>query len=348
MIIMPNESFIKFKTLQLRKKFSNTIKFLIFFFAGIFLFWMAYRGQSASELWHVLKNDVNYWWILLSLFCGLLSHISRALRWNLLIESLGKKPKIGNTFLAVMVGYFANLALPRMGEISRCGIMKKYEKISFSQLIGTVVLERMFDVIMLLICLLIAFLTQFSVILKFFTNNPEIGINLSKIFSSFYTILVLLAGFITAFFLHKKFKNSLFLERVKQIFMHFATGFKSIKKIKHKWIFVLHTVFIWLMYYLMTYVCFFGFEFTSNLSALAGLTVFVMSAFGMVAPVQGGIGAWHFMVIGTLLVYLPQVSEIEIMSRSFALVVHGSQTAMIIILGTLSVIALPFFNLKNK
>ena len=96
----------------------------------------------------------------------------------------------------------------------------------------------------------------------------------------------------------------------------------------------------------MTYVCFFSFGFTSNLPALAGLTVFVMGSFGMVAPVQGGIGAWHFMVIGTLLIYLPEVNNIENMTRSFALVVHGAQTAMIIILGSLAIVALPFAN-KN-
>jgi len=331
----------------LKKKLANTLKFLIFFSIGASLFWITYRDQNASELIHTIKNDVNYYWILLSLFFGLLSHISRTIRWNLLIESLGKKPRTVNTFLAVMVGYFANLALPRMGEISRCGIISKYEKISFSQLVGTVVLERVLDIIMLIVFLLIALSTQFSVIANFFANNPEVSEKLSNVFASAYTLYTLIAITLAIWLLRKKFRHTGFFKKIDQTLQNFMDGFRTIKKIENKWPFILHTVFIWVMYYLMTYICFFSFGFTSNLPALAGLTVFVMSAFGMVAPVQGGIGAWHFMVIGTLLVYLPGVNNIESMSRSFALVVHGAQTAMIIIVGALSVIALPFANRKE-
>jgi len=265
----------------------------------------------------------------------------------MLIESLGKKPRTINTFLAVMIGYFANLLLPRMGEISRCGLISKYEEISFSKLIGTVVLERVLDIIMLMIFLLIALSTQFSIISNFFSNNPEVSTKLSAIFASANTLYVIGIGLLLIWFLRKKFKNTIVFKKIDKTLTNFMDGFRTIKKLDNKWPFVLHTVFIWIMYYLMTYICFFSFGFTSNLPAIAGLTVFVMGSFGMVAPVQGGIGAWHFMVIGTLLVYLPGVANIENMTRSFALVVHGSQTAMIIILGALSVIALPIANRKQ-
>ena len=330
----------------MKKKLANTIKFLIFFSISSFLFWWVYRGQNTSELLFTIKNKVNYYWIILSLFFGLLSHISRTIRWNLLIESLGKKPRTINTFLAVMVGYFANLALPRMGEISRCGIISKYEEISFSKLVGTVVLERVLDIIMLLIFLLIALSTQFSVISDFFTNNPQVSENLSNVFASAYTLYVIIALSVLIWLLRKKFKNTVVFKKIDNTLTNFMDGFRTIKKLDNKWPFILHTVFIWIMYYLMTYICFFSFGFTSNLPAIAGLTVFVMGSFGMVAPVQGGFGAWHFMVIGTLLVYLPGVANIESMSKSFALVVHGAQTAMIIIVGSLSVIVLPFANRK--
>jgi uncharacterized protein (TIRG00374 family) len=265
----------------------------------------------------------------------------------MLIESLGKKPRTINTFLAVMVGYFANLALPRMGEISRCGLISKYENISFSKLIGTVVLERVLDIMMLIIFLLIALGTQFSIISHFFSNNPEVSSKLSNIFASANTLYVIIAFSLIVWLLRKKFKNTNTFKKVDQTLSNFMAGFRAMRALDHKIYFILHTVFIWIMYYLMTYICFFSFGFTSNLPAIAGLTVFVMGSFGMVAPVQGGIGAWHFMVIGTLLVYLPGVSNIESMSKSFALVVHGAQTAMIIILGTLSVIALPIANRKQ-
>ena len=328
----------------MKKKLANTIKFLLFFSVSSFLFWWVYREQNTAELLFTIKNKVNYYWIAFSLFFGLLSHISRTIRWNLLIESLGKKPRTINTFLAVMVGYFANLALPRMGEISRCGIISKYEDISFSKLVGTVVLERVLDIIMLLIFLLIALSTQFGVISDFFTNNPQVSENLSNVFASSYTLYVIISISIAIWALKKKFKDTVVFKKIDNTLNNFSDGFKTIKKLDNKWPFILHTVFIWIMYYLMTYICFFSFGFTSNLPAIAGLTVFVMGSFGMVAPVQGGFGAWHFMVIGTLLVYLPNVANIESLSKSFALVVHSAQTAMIIIVGALAVIALPIVN----
>lgn len=331
----------------MKKNLIHIVKFLFFFSISSFLLWYVYRGQNASELFYTIKNEVNYLWILLSLFFGLLSHISRTLRWNMLIESLGKKPRTVNTFLAVMVGYFANLALPRMGEISRCGVISKYEEISFSKLVGTVVLERILDIIMLIIFLLIALSTQFSEIAHFFTNNPEVSSKLSGVFASLNTLFFLIGISLIIWILRTKFKNSLVFKKIDTILSNFMDGLRTIKKLDNKIPFILHTIFIWVMYYLMTYICFFSFGFTSNLPAIAGLTVFVMGSFGMVAPVQGGIGAWHFMVIGTLLVYLPEVANIENMSRSFALVVHGAQTAMIIILGAISVIALPLANRKQ-
>ena len=330
----------------MKKKLVHIIKFLIFFSISSFLFWWTYKGQNFSELQTTLKTQVNYYWILLSLFFGLLSHISRTIRWNLLIESLGKKPRTVNTFLAVMIGYFANLFLPRMGEISRCGLISKYEDISFSKLVGTVVLERVLDIIMLLIFLLIALSTQFSIIADFFTQNPRVSENLSNVFASSYTLYFIISVSLIIWILRKKFRDTIVFKKIDATLKNFADGFRAIKKLENKWAFVWHTVFIWIMYYLMTYICFFSFGFTSNLPAIAGLTVFVMGSFGMVAPVQGGIGAWHFMVIGTLLVYLPEVANIETMSKSFALVVHGAQTGMILILGALSIIALPIANRK--
>ena len=331
----------------MKKILSQGIKFLIFFSISAFLFWLIYRGQDTSEIFKILKNEVNYFWILVSLFFGLLSHISRTLRWGMLIEPLGKKPRLVNTFLAVMVGYFANLALPRMGEISRCGVISKYEDISFSKLIGTVVLERALDIVMLLLFLLLAMVTQFEVLSDFMTRNPQVSNKLSSVFASASTMYVLIGIAVIIFVFRKKFKHTSLYKKIRVTLSNFMDGFKAIGKLDNKLTFVLHTVFIWVMYYMMTYICFLSFGFTSNLPALAGLTVFVMGSFGMVAPVQGGIGAWHFMVIGTLLIYLPEIPEIEKLTRSFALVVHGAQTAMIILLGALSVIALPFVNRKK-
>jgi glycosyltransferase 2 family protein len=301
---------------------------------------MVYKDQDFKRIKSILTNDVNYFWIVVSLFIGLLSHISRTIRWNLLIEPLGRKPRLLNTFLAVMVGYLMNLALPRMGEISRCGVIARYEKISFTKLVGTVVTERLIDVLMLLILLIIVVLTQFGQVLEFLNNNPGVNEKLQKVIFS----PILIGGLV--FFLailwisRHKIRESSLTKKVMGFVRQFVEGFRSIGKMKKKGSFIFHSVFIWVMYYLMTYLIFFSFGFTSHLGPLAGLTVFVLGSFGMVAPVQGGIGAWHFMVIEGLALYGVDKAD----GKVFALLAHGTSTLMLIVLGLIGVIALPFVN----
>ena len=137
----------------MNKSIHKGLRILLFLSIGIVILWWLYRDMNPDELLRIIKNDVGYGWIILSLILGLLSHISRTIRWQMLIEPVDKRPGVVNTFLAVMIGYLANLAIPRMGEISRCGVLSKYEKVSFSRLVGTVVTERVLDLIMLLLAL---------------------------------------------------------------------------------------------------------------------------------------------------------------------------------------------------
>ena len=324
----------------MKQNILKTLKFLSFFLLGIFIFWMVYKDQDFNRIKSILTNDVNYFWIVASLFLGLLSHVSRTIRWNLLIEPLGRKPRILNTFLAVMVGYLMNLALPRMGEISRCGVIARYEKISFTKLVGTVVTERLIDVLMLLILLVIVVLTQFGQVLEFLNNNPEVNEKLQKVFFSPILIGGLVFFLAVLWISRHKIRESSLTKKVMGFVGQFVEGFRSIGKMKKKGSFIFHSVFIWVMYYLMMYLIFFSFGFTSHLGPLAGLTVFVLGSFGMVAPVQGGIGAWHFMVIEGLALYGVDKAD----GKVFALLAHGTSTLMLIVLGLIGVIALPFVN----
>jgi hypothetical protein len=301
---------------------------------------MVYKDQDFNRIKSILTNDVNYFWIVASLFIGLLSHVSRTIRWNLLIEPLGRKPRILNTFLAVMVGYLMNLALPRMGEISRCGVIARYEKISFTKLVGTVVLERLIDVLMLLVLLAIVVLTQFGQVLEFLNNNPEVNEKLQKVIYSPVLIGGLLLFLAVLWISRHKIRESSLMQKAMGFVGQFVEGFRSIGKMKKKGLFIFHSVFIWVLYYLMMYVIFFSFGFTSHLGLLAGLTVFVLGSFGMVAPVQGGIGAWHFMVIEGLALYGVDNAD----GKVFALLAHGTSTVMLIVLGLIGLIALPFVN----
>jgi len=327
----------------LRLKILKLLQFLAFLGLGLVLFWLIYKDQDIDRIKSILKNDVNYTWIWISLILGVLSHISRTLRWVLMIEPLGKKPRTWNAFLAVMVGYLMNLVIPRMGEISRCGILARYEKISFTRLVGTVVTERIIDVLMLLLITLLVILTQFGKILQFLENNPGIGQKLSGMVLSPW-FLAGVAALIVLFFLFRgRIRKSALFSRLRQTFMKFGEGLKTIKNMRNKWVFISHTLFIWLMYYLMLYVAFFSFDFTSHLSAIAGLTTFVLGSYGMVAPVQGGIGAWHFMVIQSLFVY--GVSKAD--GVIFAFLAHSTMTAMYIFVGLISLLILPFINRRT-
>lgn len=324
----------------MKKTVVKILKFIAFFALGAFIFWLIYKDQDIERIKSVLKNNVDYWWVLLSLFMGLLSHISRTLRWGLMIEPIGHKPRFVNTFMAVMVGYLMNLAFPRMGEISRCGVLARYEKISFTKLVGTVVAERLVDMISLLVLLGVVIVSQFGKMLDFMADNPEIQEKLSSVFTSPYLIVGIIVLFILFYVFRKAFKDTAIFKKFNEIIQNFKEGFISIRSIKRKGWFYFHSVFIWLMYYFMLYVIFFAFDFTSELNPIAGLTTFVLASFGMVAPVQGGIGAWHFMAKEALSLY-GVANENGII---FAFVAHSSMTVMILLIGILSVLILPFIN----
>ena len=319
------------------------IKFLVFLALGSFIFWLIYKDQDIERIKQVLKNDVNYFWIVVSLLIGLLSHISRTVRWGLMIKPISHKPRLINTFLSVMVGYLMNMAFPRMGEISRCGVLARHEKISFTKLLGTVVAERAVDMVSLLVLLLIVVVSQFAQVLRFLGENPEIETKVVALFTSPFLIIVLAALFIAAFVFRKAMKNTMVWRKGAGVLLNLKEGFVSIKSIDKKGWFIFHSIAIWVMYYLMLYSVFFAFDFTANLGPVAALTTFVLASFGMVAPVQGGIGAWHFMAIEALALYGVANENAVI----FAFVAHASMTVMIILLGIISLLILPFINRRN-
>lgn len=324
----------------LKKKILNIFKYTAFTALGVLLFWLVYRGQDFTQIWETLKNDVNYWWVALALFLGLLSHISRTLRWKIALEPLGEKPRTTNTFIAVMVSYFMNLLLPRMGEFVRCALLSKYERIPFPKLFGTVVTERLVDMLVLMGLAFTVVLLEMGKVIGFANQNPEIVANLKKIATSPYLWIAAVAG-ITAFVLYMRHsKRKGVKNKIEELLDGFIEGIKSILKMKRYKAYIFHSLFIWLMYFLMLYAMFFSFDFTRNLGPVAALTTFVFSSFGMVAPVQGGIGAWHFMAEKALELYGVEATN----GKIFALLAHSAPNIMIIILGVLCIIALPIIN----
>lgn len=328
--------------------YRRIIKFFLFFVVTFFLFWLVYRDQNWEELARALREDVDYTWIWVAVGMGILSHLARALRWQLLTRSMGYRITLMNSFMGVMIGYFANIALPRMGEFTRCGVVSKYENVPFSKLLGTVVTERVIDMFILLSLTLVVIITQFQQVHIFLENNRGIEEKVTAFFHS-YRIwvaggLLLLAGYIGWVLL----KRTRFYERLKGFGKGLLEGLCSVKNVEHKGLFIAYSLFIWLMYYLMLYVCFFCFRFTSGLGPLVALVIFVISSYGMVAPVQGGIGAWHFMVIASMLIYLPHTPQMESMVKTFALLTHGTMTLLYIVVGALCFLGMPFYNAQRQ
>lgn len=171
--------------------YKQVIKFFAFLLVTVFLFWLVYRDQNFDDLMKVLRDDVDYTWIWVAIVFGLLSHVSRSLRWQMLTKSMGYRISFMNSFMGVMIGYFANMAIPRMGEFTRCGVVSKYENVPFSKLLGTVVTERVFDMIMLLLLTLVVVVSQFKQVGIFLDNNEEIKQKLYTMFHSPWTYVVL-------------------------------------------------------------------------------------------------------------------------------------------------------------
>jgi len=326
----------------LKKKILNTLKYLLFFLAGVALFLWVYKDVNLKDLRSELGR-LNYWWLALSFFLGLFSHISRAYRWNMLIEPLGYKPRPLNSFLAVMTMYFVNLLVPRAGEVFRCTVLSKYEQIPLTSLVGTVFTERVTDLITLALVATVILLSQVGVFETFLANNPGVSEKIGQMTSNPYVYLFvgLCIAAIAAFFLFRNsFRKFRFAGKIYRLLHSFAEGIKTIIHLKSIWAYIGHTAFIYLMWLVMLYVVFFSYPPTSHLTLGTGMVAFVMGGLAMIAPVQGGIGAWHFMVYQTLFIYgIPMES-----AKIFALIAWTTTNLALTLVGLIALLLLPVVN----
>jgi len=330
----------------LRKTLIQILKFFGFLAVGILLLWLAFRTVNFSKL----RDDLigaDYSWILLSLLFGFIAYLSRARRWVILIKPLGHHPGFWNTFHSLMLGYLANLALPRVGEITRCVALGKKEKIPVDQLLGTVVVERTIDLFSLLTIMVALLLTSGSSI-KEYLNKAIIIPFREKVLSVFGSVWILWALLIVLFlvtlWLLVKYKRELrrirFFSKMFDIARGVLNGLKTILKLKNNKEFIFHTVFIWLNYALMTWVVVFSLESTSHLSFWNSIFILVIGGLAMSAPVQGGMGAFHYFVSRGIAF----VEEVSIEDASaYAILTHESQLILVLILG-----AVAFYMLYRK
>lgn len=338
------------------------LRFILFTGIGVVILWFIYDSINTSyleecalkgvpeaecsliqKLWEDFAS-ADLFWLFMVLVCFMLSNLSRAHRWQMLLRPMGYEVGFWNSFLSIMLGYFANLGLPRMGEFIRAGALARNENISYEKVMGTIVTDRVFDFICLGVLLVLGFLLNFDAIWRFIEQSPLIGL------ASYWYVLVLigLAGLAGLWFVVKWIRSDKELDgfagKVKSVAQGFADGVMSVRKVDNIPLFVFHTAFIWLMYYTMTYLCFFAYEPTSHLPPSAGLIVFDLGAIGMVMPSPGGMGTYHYMLMQGL--HLFGVDKVS--GFSFANILFFSiQIFCNIGFGLLALVMLPFLR-KNS
>ncbi len=342
----------------------NSLKSLLFLIVGAVILWLIFKNQSESyyldcveqggeaencSLLDKLFNDfsqVKWIWIIVVLLLFTISNWSRAERWKMLLEPLGVIPRLPNAFMAIMLGYFANLGIPRIGEIVRAGTLSRYEKFPLEKSVGTVVTDRLLDMISLLVVILIALIIEYDTVLGFLQENAQMeGIyQLFSLQNILILVLVVGLGLAGLIFLFKRKKNNPLVLKITNILGGFKDGILSVSKVKKPVPLILHSILIWTMYYLMTYFCFKAFDPTAELGAQAGFVTFVFGSLGMIVPLPGGMGSYHFCVMAALGLYGLSGAD----SFSFAMIIFFSiQIFCNVFLGLISLIYLPIYNRAN-
>jgi uncharacterized protein (TIRG00374 family) len=330
----------------------NVIRFTVFLGIGIFFIWIFLRNLTPGQKHEIIRSmgDANYTWILLAIPLGILSHYTRAIRWKMLIESMGYKPSNTNMFFAVMTGYLANLALPRLGEVSKCTVLSKYENIPFTKSFGTVITERVIDLLIFIVLFFINLALQASRlsgyinerIYKPLQTKLNLSYNLSSSLLIVAVLMIVLGGVVFLVFRKSILASKLYL-KIKEMMVGFAEGIKSLLKVKRLWLFAFYSLAIYALYLLMAYIVFFSIPDSSNLGLGAGFAVLVFGSIGFMV-VQGGIGIYPAIVAETLVLY--GVAS----AKGYALgwLIWTSQNLTIALVGIISFILLPIINNRKN
>ena len=325
----------------MNNKTKNILKYVLFIGLALLLLWLAFRNTDPVTLWNDLK-EADYRWVILSVVLGYTALMSRGYRWLILLEPMGYKPKAWNSIHAVSTLYIVNLAVPRAGELARCTSLNQVENIPVDKLFGTVILERVIDFIMLFAIISFTFIMYVDELLEFFLIAFDASGTEGQESSLKYYLLGGVALIAVLFFAFRKnIINHPKFEVVRNFWKGVKEGLATVRTMKRKRAFILHTLYIWLTYYLMVYVVFFAIPETSHLTWSDGFFIMVAASLGIVVPVPGGIGAYHYLVM--LAMGILGVTNED--GLTFATIVHSSQTLMLLIAGA---IAFLFLNLERR
>lgn len=333
------------------KNIRQVLKFILFFGLGLFIIWLFQRNMTAEEKAEIGEAFRGAEWglvVMVAVF-GLLSNVFRTLRWNMLLSPLGFKPRFHNTFLSVLVAYFANLAIPRLGEVMRCTFMYRYERIPVEKSLGTVVSERVIDMLCFLLIFVLSFCIEYKALHTYvegmFNRNVD-----AKVGVLFWVLVVVLAlvlvavGFVLYYRRHKEsLSENSWLRKIAKVFRGFGEGFLSLRHLRHPWLFVLWSLGIWICYWLMSYCAFHSLEALSDTGLGIALIALAMGTIGvMLTP--GGIGVYPVIISETLSVF----GIAKTLGYTAGWISWGAQTLIIIIGGILALCLLPLINGKRS
>lgn len=334
----------------MKKKIFSLTQYIFFLLIGLGLLYLVFRKLDPQAVWEEIRH-ADYKWLFFSFVLGGLSHIARAIRWNILIKSMGYQTQTSTTFFAVMTGYLANIAFPRLGEVTRCGVLSKKTNVPFNALFGTVISERVFDLFILVLIIFTVVILQLDFLSgfvdKYVVSSFSGYFTAQNVFITIGIILLIILVPILAFrYFWEQIKNLTFYRKVSDFVKGFLEGIKTIKRMPNKGAFLFWTGVIWMFYILMTYVAFFALTATSHLNFGDGITVMALGSLGIVAPVPGGIGAYQFIVKAILVEIYAIASE---PAASFSIILWATQSVLILALGVLSYYMLLFRkSVKNE
>ncbi len=333
----------------MNKSVIKALKVVVPLLIGLSILVWIYRDFDFSRAYDVFINQMNPWWMLLSLFFGVTGHVFRGWRWRLTLYPLGYCPSRTLCVHAILLSYGTNLVVPRLGEVSRCTVLDREANIPFSTSLGTVVSERVIDMLSSLVFVVLSMLTQWTLLQR------VIEIDTSKI-ESWQTALHdarfygLLSAMIIITWIGLVVIRRLQLHtRIKRILLDLWNGVKSVGQMKYPGLYVLYTIGIWVSYFLHFYLAFYSFPFTASLGLGAGLLGFVLGSFAILVPTPNGAGPWHAAVIAGLMIYGVTQND----AANFAFIVHSIQTFLVALLSIISMVSLTFYKkvditVKNK
>ena len=313
----------------MRKILTNILKTLLPFVLGIGILWWMYRGTDWRDFMHCVSHEMQWGWMALSLVFGVLPQLFRAWRWRMALKPLGEQPRARVCADAIFLSYASSLVVPRIGEVARCGTLKKYDGVSFSKSLGTVLTERLVDSVMVILLTAVAVLSQLPVLLQFLRTT---GMSLDQVLGRFtgtgYVVTALCAVAVLGLGYYL-FKNLSFFSKSREIARNIWTGIRSLRDVKNLPLYLFYSLGIWVGYFLHFYIAFFCFDFTCGINPVAAFLIFCVGTFAVLVPTPNGAGPWHFAVKTMLILY----GVAEPQAILFALVVHTIQTMEVVLLG---------------